>query len=108
MHARAVSANANALTWCFWMVQGAAPELDLPLPEVDAEHVIVQCDNEICHGNPESRTQTEELWRSLEAPLLAGEGLRWTSAGNELIVICKCMKYCWLSAPSKHQQPTWG
>jgi len=66
--------GANALTWCFWMVQGAAPELDLPLPELDAEHVIVQCDNEICHGNPESRTQTEELWRSLEAPLLAGKG----------------------------------
>ncbi len=47
--------------------------LELPLPEVDAEHVTVQADNEICHGNPESRTQPEELWRSLEGPLLSGE-----------------------------------
>ncbi|KAK9916791.1 hypothetical protein WJX75_007099 [Coccomyxa subellipsoidea] len=52
--------------------KGSAPLLELPLPEVDAEHVTVQCDNEICHGNPESRTQQEELWRSLEGPLLSG------------------------------------
>ncbi len=55
------------------MVQGAVPVLDLPLPVVDADHVTVQCDNEICHGNPESRAQSEELWRSMEGPMLSGE-----------------------------------
>lgn len=55
------------------MMQGAVPVLELPLPVVDADHVTVQCDNEVCHGNPESRAQPEELWRSMEGPLLSGE-----------------------------------
>lgn len=55
------------------VVQGALPVLELPLPVVDADHVTVQCDNEICHGNSESRAQPDELWRSLEGPLLSGE-----------------------------------
>lgn len=71
--------------------------LELPLPEVDAEHVTVQCDNEICHGNPESRTQQEELWRSLEGPLLSGEALgKFTFRcpaymGRKCLACCICL-----------------
>jgi hypothetical protein len=64
-------------------MQGSAPVLDLQLPDVDAEHVIVQCDDQICHANATSRAQPEDLWRSLEGPLLSGgllvhaEDLQW-------------------------------
>ncbi|BDA40386.1 probable trafficking protein particle complex subunit 8 [Coccomyxa sp. Obi] len=65
--------------------KGAVPVLELPLPVVDADHVTVQCDNEICHGNPESRAQPEELWRSLEGPLLSGMDIgvaSWLDSGG--------------------------
>jgi hypothetical protein len=52
--------------------QGEAPLLELPLPEVDAQRLAVHCDDEVCHAGPAARAQPEELWRALEAPLLAG------------------------------------
>ena len=74
-------------------VQGAVPVLDLPLPVVDADHVTVQCDNEICHGNPESRAQPEELWRSMEGPMLSGEQLTTLS----YVPSCAKIPFCLLA-----------
>lgn len=65
----------NNLRWVLVLVclQGQVPVLDLPLPELDAEHVIVQCDDEVCHANAASRAQPEDVWRPLEGALLSGE-----------------------------------
>lgn len=47
--------------------------LDLPLPEVDAAHVAVLCDDQVCHAGAAARALPDEAWRRLEAPLLPGE-----------------------------------
>jgi hypothetical protein len=60
--------------------------------EVDTEHMHVQCDNEICHGHPESRTQPEELRCSLEAPLLSSEAPGTCSSAIRKMLSCNTVE----------------
>ena len=52
--------------------QGEPPELDLPLPEVDAARVAVTCNDQVCYADAAARALPDEAWRRLEAPLLPG------------------------------------
>lgn len=51
-------------------LEGLAGEL--PLPEVDTEHVYVSADDAITFANADSISQPESFWKALAAPLLAG------------------------------------
>ncbi len=53
-------------------LQGEPPELDLPLPEVDAARVAATCDDQVCYADAAARALPDEAWRRLEAPLLPG------------------------------------
>ena len=67
-------------------MQGFAPVLELPLPEVDVERVGVQADGQACYAGVEARQVAPEAWRSLDAALHpaveAHPGGAWLDGGR--------------------------
>ena len=54
-------------------LEGLASEL--PLPEVDTEHVSVLADDAVTFANADAISQPESSWKALAAPLLSGPSL---------------------------------
>ena len=54
-------------------LEGLASEL--PLPEVDTEHVSVLADDAVTFANADAISQPESTWKALAAPLLAGASM---------------------------------
>ena len=53
-------------------MQKPVPALLLPVPVVDALHLHLRHDDEVCHADARALSQPRERWRVLEGPLGPG------------------------------------